>query len=139
MTDFALDDVSTFIIPALSAPEQTTATKWLPSVNAFLTNRYGDLITDESKPLYAPYIAEAIAAKLRPTPRGIARQSVPSGSVEYVVSPQGGGWFSAADLSAMDSLAGIGGVRSVRMPVPDMQRYGNLVRHHHLAGDEVAG
>jgi hypothetical protein len=139
VTDFVLADVSPFIVPDLSTGETQKATTWMPSVNAFLASRYGDVITDASKPLYAPYVAEAIAAKLRPTPRGIARQSVPSGSVEYVLSPLGGGWFSSGDLSAMDSLAGIGGVRTVRMPAPDAVRYGNLVEPVRFIDDVVAG
>lgn len=139
VTDLDLDDVSMFIIPLLSDGEQATAAQWLTAINAFLSNRYGDAITSTTVPLFAPYVAEAIAAKLRPTPRGIARQSVPSGSVEYVLSPIGGGWFSAGDMSAMDSLAGIGGVRTVRMPAPDAVRYGNLVEPAPFFEDVVAG
>jgi hypothetical protein len=139
VADFALADVAPFIVPDLTTAETAKATTWMPSVNAFLSSRYGDAITDESKPLFAPYVAEAIAAKLRPTPRGIARQSVPSGSVEYKLSPLGGGWFSADDLSAMDSLGGIGGIRTVRMPAPDAQRYGNLVHPVRFIDDVVAG
>jgi hypothetical protein len=120
-----LADVQPFIVPPLKSSQESTAEAWLPVLDLLLNARYGDRITDDNEAAFFSAEADAIRNRLD-RPGNVLQQSVGPASVRYTDRAGMLTWFSSDALDQLDQLCGIGGTTTVRMPAPDVQRFGNL-------------
>lgn len=115
-------------LPTLKPKQQERVNAWLPVLEVILNERYGNLITEAREPVFISYAADAIMRKLDRSNREIQQQSIASASVRYDPRAKLTGWFYPSEIADMDSLVGLGAVRSARMSAPDGVRFGNLAR-----------
>lgn len=131
--ELSWEKVSPFLSPQATL-QKARVEAYLPVLQVRLNTRYGDRITENLEPVFSEIVAEAIMRRLERGSRGIRRQSVGGASVEYDPRMPLTSWFTAEELSELDSLTGMGGARTVRMPAPYGQRFGNLYQRH---GDDA--
>lgn len=116
-------DVTPFL-PPLSTAQTTRITAWLPVLSMFLDARYGALVTEERRPLFASTAADAIERRLSKPSGMIDSQTIGPASVKYNSRAFLARWFLPEELDQLDDVCGLGGgIRSVRMPAPDGIRF----------------
>lgn len=123
-----LEKLQPFLMPnPLPQRKKTLVIAWAPVLALLLSKRYGSSITSEgeaaTEPVFVSAAASAIQRRLDKTNQMIAAQSVNGASVTYTASLLA--WFDSAELSELDSFAGIGGIRTIRTPAPDQIRLSN--------------
>lgn len=119
------DDVSPFL-PPLPPTQKARVEAWLPVVSLLLDGRYGALITDARRPLFASTAADALERRLsRPTGM-IDSQTIGPASVKYNARASIVSWFLPEEIAMLGDAVGMGGgIRSFRTPAPDGIRFGN--------------
>lgn len=119
------------VSPFLNTQEQARKTAIEPLMAVLqlhLTARYGDRITEALEPAFVEASARALARRTDPQRagrEGIESQSVAGAAVRYDPRVPLTAWLWPGELAALDSLVGMGGIRSIRMSAPDGQRFGN--------------
>ncbi|CAD5999264.1 hypothetical protein [Agreia sp. COWG] len=124
--ELTLAKVTPFL-PNLTETQRASVTAWATVLQVKLNSRYGNRITDALEPLFVSYAADALLRRLKPTDKRIAQQSIGPAGVRYTDKNSLGGWFWPEEIDDMDSVCGLSGAQSYRMPAPDGIRYGNLV------------
>lgn len=114
--DLTTVDLQPFLRPnPLKAAQRTLVDAWAPVLAILLTNRYGDLITADVRPVFVSAAADAIQRRLDKPNAMVSSQSVNGASVSYSASLLA--WFAADELDQLDELAGRpSGIQSVRTP-----------------------
>lgn len=134
------EDIAPFI--TIPTGKEDLVDAWLTAISAILTVRYEptppydpDVVPAAIAPAVYEIVARAIGQRLRDTTAGsgadprVKAQAINGASVQYFDSAQSTAWFGASDLATLNTLFGVGSVRSTRTPAPDGIRYGNLSRN----------
>jgi len=124
--DLTSNDVDPFLTAKQKADTRVAA--WLKSLAALLTNRYGNRITRELRPVFVNAAADAIGRRVDKGQQMVDQQSVGPAAVRWNSRSSLGGWFLPEELAQLDELASgrSAGASTLRMPAPYGQRFGNL-------------
>jgi hypothetical protein len=123
-------------LPTLTPAQTAKVTAWTTAIEAWLTHRYGDRITEAVEPMFVSYAADAILRRLQRENKTVAQQNIGPAGVRYTDKSALGGWFWPEEIASMDGTAGRGGIRSVRTPAPDAVRFGNRVVPPHFYSED---
>lgn len=117
----SLEAVQTYLQTPIPTQHQPRANAYLATIQAILTNRYGDLITATVEPFFIDKAAAALKARFEREGINTTVESQGAGAfnVRYNQRSQKGTWFTDAELAEMDQMVGKGGTRTYRTPAPD--------------------
>jgi hypothetical protein len=128
------EDLTPFLTPKQATDSRVES--WASVLAALLTQRYGDRITSQLRPVFVSAAADAIGRRADKTSSMVAQESIGPASVRWETRSSLGGWFLPEELAQLDQLtSGVPtGTSTVRMSAPDGQRFGNV--HTHWEDDD---
>lgn len=114
-------------LPSAPAPPLARVDAWLKAINASIVIRYRTaLLDDDRRSLFVGYAADAIQRRLDKSKRMVDSENAGPFGVKWNPRSALGGWFLPEEITDMDRIAGVGGVRTLRAPAPDGVRFNNL-------------
>ena len=119
-------------LPTLKAAKKARVEAWLPVISIVLTSRYGAAITTTpdggNEAFFVSTAADALARRAtKPADTAyVDQQAIAGASVRYNSRAALAAWFYPEEIAQMDSMGGLGGIRTVRMAAPDAVRFGAL-------------
>lgn len=126
----SLAQVEPLLARPLNDAEKPRVTSWINAIEAFLVIRYGEEKVLGLLDYLLVFIADAVQRRLDKKNQLAEQESAGPFSVRWSSASSKGGWFLPGELSDMDSMAGLGSVRTYRTQAPTGVVVGNLTPGH---------
>lgn len=121
-----LGQIEPLLARPLNDAERLRISGWLLGIERYLISRYGQEVFAESVDFLLIFVADAVQRRLDKKNQLAEQESAGPFSVRWSSASSKGGWFLPGELSDMDSMAGLGSVRTYRTQAPTGFVVGNL-------------